>query len=85
MPDYDRLHRLGQGEFGVFWLVFDKALGVRRAVKYVRPARIHDATDFYREPKTLMELRHANVVRVEDAGTLPDGTLYIAMEHLPAC
>jgi eukaryotic-like serine/threonine-protein kinase len=82
MPDYDRLQRLGAGAFGEVWLVFDKALGVCRAVKYVRPARIHDPTDFYREPKTLMELRHPNIVRVEDAGTLPDGTLYIAMEHL---
>jgi eukaryotic-like serine/threonine-protein kinase len=30
-----------------------------------------------------MELRHENIVRVEDAGTNPDGTLYIAMEYLP--
>jgi len=83
MPDLERLHRLGAGAFGEVWLVFDRALGVRRAVKYVRPDRVHDPTDFYREPRTLMELRHANVVRVEDAGTQPDGTLYIAMEYLP--
>ncbi len=82
MPDYDRLHRLGAGAFGEVWLVFDRALGVRRAVKYIRPARIHDPTDFYREPQTLMDLRHPNVVSVEDAGTQADGTLYVAMEYL---
>ena len=83
MPDYDRLHRLGSGAFGEVWLVFDNALGVQRAVKYVRPSRVHDPTDFYREPKALMALRHRNIVRVEDAGQEPDGTLYIAMEYLP--
>lgn len=82
MPDYDKLHRLGSGAFGEVWLVFDNALGVQRAVKYVRPARVHDPTDFYREPKTLMALRHANIVRVEDAGQEADGTLYISMEYL---
>lgn len=82
MPDYDKLHRLGSGAFGEVWLVFDNALGVERAVKYVRPSRVHDPTDFYQEPKTLVELRHANVVRVEDAGQETDGTLYIAMENL---
>ncbi len=84
MPEYERLHRLGEGNFGEVWLVYDHALGVQRAVKYVRPDRIHDPTDFYHEPHALMELTHNNIVRVEDAGKQPDGTLYIAMEYLPA-
>ncbi len=83
MPEYERLQRLGAGNFGEVWLVYDKALDVRRAVKYVRPDRIHNPTDFYREPRALMELRHEHVVRVWDAGKEEDGTLYIAMEHLP--
>ena len=82
MPDYERLQRLGEGNFGEVWLVFDKALGVHRAVKYVLPERIHDPTRFYHEPRTLMELRHDNIVRVEDAGT-ENGKLYIAMEYIP--
>jgi serine/threonine protein kinase len=83
MPDYDRLRHLGAGNFGEVWLVYDRALNVRRAVKYVPSSRIHDPTHFYNEPHTLMELRHDNIVRVEDAGRLPNGTLYIAMEYLP--
>lgn len=82
MPDFERLKRLGSGNFGEVWLVFDKALGVRRAVKYVDPSRIHDPTNFYQEPKTLMALRHENIVRVEDAGILSSGALYISMEYL---
>lgn len=83
MPDYDRIRRLGSGNFGEVWLVYDHALNVRRAVKYVPPSRVHDPTNFYNEPRTLMELQHENIVRVEDAGRLPNGTLYIAMEYVP--
>jgi serine/threonine protein kinase len=82
MPDFERLERLGAGNFGEVWLVFDKALGVRRAVKFVDPSRIHNPTNFYQEPRTLMALRHKNIVRVEDAGRLTTGALYISMEYL---
>lgn len=83
MPDYERLKRLGAGNFGEVWLVHDRALAVRRAVKYIPKSRIQDPTNFYKEPQTLMSLRHDNIVRVEDAGKTRDGTLYIAMEYLP--
>ena len=82
MPDYERLERLGAGNFGEVWLVYDRALAVQRAVKFVNPDRIQDPTNFYQEPQTLMALRHKNIVRVEDAGRLPNGSLYIAMEYL---
>ena len=62
----------------------DRALGAERAVKLVRPDRIHDPTNFYAEPQTLVELKHPNIVEVHDAGTLPDGRIYIAMEFLKA-
>ncbi len=68
MPEYERLHRLGAGNFGDVWLVYDHALGVRRAVKYVLPSRIHNPTEFYSEPQTLMRLEHENIVRIHDAG-----------------
>ena len=83
MPDYERLERLGAGNFGEVWLVYDRALGVRRAVKYIPRSRVADPTDFYKEPQTLMALRHNHIVQVEDAGKTADGTLYIAMEYFP--
>jgi eukaryotic-like serine/threonine-protein kinase len=82
MPEYEKLSRLGAGNFGEVWLVFDKALGVHRAVKYVPTSRIVDPTEFYREPRTLMCLQHENIARVEDAGKESNGSLYIAMEYL---
>ena len=62
----------------------DRALGKERAVKFVRPDRIHDPTNFYSEPHALVALKHDHVVEVHDAGTLTDGRIYIAMEYLPA-
>jgi serine/threonine-protein kinase len=82
MPDYERIRRLGEGNFGEVWLVYDRALNIQRAVKFIPSSRIHDPTNFYNEPHTLMQLRHDNIVRVEDAGRLANGTLYIAMEYL---
>jgi serine/threonine protein kinase len=83
MADYEKLKTLGAGNFGEVWLVYDRALAVQRAVKYVARSRISDPTGFYDEPQTLMALRHENIVRVEDAGKAANGTLYIAMEYLP--
>lgn len=82
MPDYEKLEKLGEGNFGEVWLVYDKALDVRRAVKTVRPDRIINPTNFYDEPRTLMELEHPNIVKVVDAGKEKNGNLYIAMEYL---
>ena len=79
MPDYERLERLGAGNFGEVWLVFDRALAVQRAAKFVNPDRTQNPTNFYQEPQTLMALRHKNIVRVEDAGRLPNGSLYMGL------
>lgn len=84
MPEYERIERLGEGNFGEVWLVIDHAFEQKLAVKFVRKSRIIDPTDFYKEPRLLKELQHENIIRVEDAGkTTPDETLYIAMEYLP--
>ena len=83
MADYERIERLGAGNFGEVWLVYDRALAVKRAVKYIPKSRVQDPTNFYKEPQTLMALRHENIVRIEDAGKTSDGTLYVAMEYLP--
>ena len=83
MADYERIKRLGAGNFGEVWLVYDRAVDVQRAVKYVPRSRVTDPTNFYKEPQTLMALRHDHIVKVEDAGKTADGTLYVSMEYLP--
>lgn len=82
MPEFERLEKLGAGHFGEVWLVHDHALDVQRAVKFVPAKSVTDPSNFYNEPRALMELRHDHIVRVEDAGRLTDGTLYVSMEYL---
>ena len=83
MPDYDLDKRLGSGAFGEVWLGDDRALGVKRAIKFVPPHKIKNPTNFYEEPQTLVALKHDNVTEITDAGRTPDGQLYIAMEYYP--
>lgn len=82
MSDSALIRRLGGGYFGEVWLVHDRALNRLVAVKFVRPDRIHDPTNFYHEPQTLVELEHRHIVKVFEAGTLQDGRLYVSMEYL---
>lgn len=83
MPDYDLDQRLGSGAFGEVWLGDDRALGVKRALKFVPPHKIKNPTNFYEEPQTLMNLKHENIIEITDAGKTTDGQLYIAMEYYP--
>jgi eukaryotic-like serine/threonine-protein kinase len=83
MPDYDLEKRLGNGAFGEVWLGDDRALGVKRAIKFVPPHKISSPTNFYQEPQILVSLKHDNVIEITDAGKTKDGQLYIAMEYYP--
>lgn len=83
MSDYVLIQRLGAGNFGEVWLVLDRALNQRCAVKFIRPERIQDPSNFYHEPHTLVSLQHEHIVRVLDAGRLQDERLYISMEYIP--
>lgn len=83
MPDYELERKLGNGAFGEVWLCDDRALGVKRAIKYVPPHKIKNPTNFYEEPRTLVTLRHDNVIEITDAGKADDGQLYIAMAYYP--
>lgn len=83
MPDYDLEKRLGNGAFGEVWLGDDRALGVKRAIKFVPPNKISNPTNFYEEPQTLVTLKHDNIIEITDAGKTSNGRLYIAMEYYP--
>jgi serine/threonine protein kinase len=79
MPDFQPIHRLGNGCFGEVWLAKDRAFGIYCAVKFVPPGNITTPTHFYSEPQTLKHLANNNVVEVHDSGRLQDGRLYISM------
>lgn len=80
--DFDFQRRLGAGYFGEVWLAYDTGLGTNRAVKLIPPDRVLDKTNFFLEAQILKAVEHPNIVRVEEAGTLTDGRIYVAMEFL---
>ena len=82
ISEFEWRRELGEGQFGVVWLATDRALGVERAVKIIPAERILDQDRVYEEAQTLRELSHDNVVRVEDAGRLDNGGIYVAMEYV---
>jgi serine/threonine protein kinase len=82
MSKFEFMRRLGAGYFGEVWLVRDTGLDVRRALKLIPPSRLPDRTHFFQEAQILKAAEHPNVVRVDEAGTMTDGRVYVAMEFL---
>ena len=79
------LEPLGRGGMGVVYLAWQ--LGTRRevALKLLTPAgedREEQQRRFLREVHATAGLRDPHTVRIHDAGVLPDGTLFMAMERL---
>jgi len=82
--NFDFIRRLGAGHFGEVWLATDTGLAVRRALKLIPKDKIINPKNFFQEAQLLKQVEHASIVRVEDTGTLTDGTIYVAMEYLAA-
>ena len=80
---FDFKRRLGAGQFGEVWLVNDKALDAERALKTILPSNMPDKTNFFKEAQLLKEVEHHNIVKVFEAGKLPDNRIYVSMEFLP--
>jgi serine/threonine protein kinase len=80
---FDFKKRLGAGHFGEVWLVIDTCLNVTRALKLIPPTKVLDPNNVFAEAQILKAVEHANIVKVEEAGYLEDGRIYVAMEYLP--
>lgn len=78
---------IGEGGMGIVYEA-EQQMGsaVRKvAVKTLHPELSRDPSvtaRFHRECGTVSQLEHPNTIKVYDFGTMPDGTLYIAMEFL---
>ncbi|MCI0455529.1 MAG: serine/threonine protein kinase [Gemmataceae bacterium] len=73
IDQYEILHRLGQGGFGVVWRAEDKELGRAVAIKIPRPDRGFSQETislFYKEARKAAALDHPNIVRVYHARRL---------------
>ncbi|HEX3764352.1 MAG TPA: protein kinase [Kofleriaceae bacterium] len=76
------LERIGAGGMGEVLAAFDDKLERKVAIKLVatRGSDERARQRLLREAQALARLSHPNVVTVYEAGTLPDGGLFIAME-----
>ncbi|WP_428312378.1 protein kinase domain-containing protein [Hydrocarboniphaga sp.] len=82
-----RLERaIGNGGMGEVWLarradgLFDAPVALK--LMHMHLARSSARERFVREGRFLGELTHANVARLLDAGVLPQGQLYLALEYV---
>ena len=76
---------MGQGGMGTVYLAEHLTVGRKVAVKVLTHEWSRNETvarRFREEARAASAAGHPNIVEVFDAGTLPDGRLYIAMEHL---
>jgi serine/threonine protein kinase/tetratricopeptide (TPR) repeat protein len=77
-------HLVGEGGMGVVFLGVRDDLGSVAAIKLLRDAWLSPARRerFASEQRTLAQLTHPSIARLFDAGTLRDGTPWIAMEYV---
>jgi eukaryotic-like serine/threonine-protein kinase len=81
---YRMLRLLGEGGMGVVYLVEREDVGGRAALKLLRDAWVSPSrrARFLAEQRTLAQLDHPAIAQLHDAGTLPDGTPWFAMEYV---
>ncbi len=78
--------RLGQGGMGLVWLAEQQHPFVREvAIKVMLDALQEPLAEafFQIERQALARLSHRAVAQIYDAGRLPDGSLFFAMEYVP--
>jgi serine/threonine-protein kinase len=81
---YRAIRFLGEGGMGVVYLGRRDDLDSVAAIKILRDASLSPARRerFASEQRTLAQLNHPAIARLYDAGTLPEGTPWIAMEYV---
>jgi serine/threonine-protein kinase len=84
MGPYKVVRLLGEGGMGVVYLVEREDVGGRAALKLLRDAWVSPSrrARFLAEQRTLAQLDHPAIAQLHDAGTLPDGTPWFAMEYV---
>ncbi len=82
---YQIIDFLNSGNAGMVYQARHIMLNKIFAIKVLSPADpFKDVSNerFQREAHAAASLSHPNIISVHDFGTLPDGTLYLAMEYL---
>ena len=81
---YRLIRLLGEGGMGVVYLAERADLGSLVAIKILRDAWLSPARRerFAIEQRTLAQLNHPSIARLDDADALPDGTPWFVMEYV---
>ena len=82
---YRVLRQLGEGGMGVVYEAVRDDIGIRAAVKVLRPEfarNMEISTRFFNEARAANMIQHPGIVKVFDYGHLPTGEAYLAMELL---
>jgi len=77
--------RLSEGGMGTVYLAEHQAIGMKAAVKFLRPEVAESAEwtkRFLTEARALAALNNRNLVKVSDFGATPDGLQYLVMEFI---
>ncbi|MCX4246456.1 serine/threonine-protein kinase [Paraliomyxa miuraensis] len=77
--------KLGEGGMGGVYLADQPTVGRTAVIKVIHPWLSKDpmiATRFETEAKAAARLQNPHIVAIYNYGKLPDGTLFLAMEHI---
>ena len=87
IKQYNRIAQIGSGGFGLVYKYHNDCLDMDFAVKVYAPVFVSSDEQkegekrFFREAKMLFQLNHNNIVKIYDAGRIPEGP-YIRMEYI---
>jgi serine/threonine protein kinase len=77
--------KLGEGGMGGVYLADQPAIGRQAVIKVIHPWLSRDkviSARFATEAKAAARLQNPHIVAIFNYGRMPDGTLFLAMEHL---
>ncbi|MBK6920146.1 MAG: protein kinase [Deltaproteobacteria bacterium] len=77
--------KLGEGGMGAVYLADQPTIGRQAVIKVIHPWLSRDASvasRFATEAKAAARLQNPHIVSIYNYGRMPDGTLFLAMEHL---
>lgn len=81
---YEFLESVGSGGMGIIYKAKHLALNRIVAIKLLHPYLLNAETimRFQREARTASQLRHPNLIAVQDVGTMDDGQPYMVMDFV---
>ena len=80
--------KLGEGGMGALYVAEQPSIGRNAVIKIVHPWLSRDPAVMQRfavEARAAARLQNPHIVSIYNYGKMPDGTLFLAMEHITGC